>query len=306
MSHLLQKYYRGITEQLRSEVDFINSLFQHRGLQGEGNEVVLRDLITRFVPRRYGVGTGVVVDRHGTPSNQCDIVVYDTFLYPSLFSLTSVHLFPVDIVYATIEIKTTLDSTKVRGKGGALDNVASVRRLDFIPGGWSALESLEIPPGVNKGGVALKKHEATPPFGVVFAYNSEARKFETFKNWFVPKSATDAAEYPTLVGCLDQGIVQFHHSAQQAGTEPKGWALPVIVDEGEFLTVPEEHELWSHNGLICPVKCVKGEYVAIDQSRVLLLFLLTLNELLSQAEINPRIRFTEHYLSDEMIRAVLV
>jgi hypothetical protein len=51
MSNILEQYYRGITQQLRAEVDFINSIFQHQGLKGEGNEGILRELLTRFVPK---------------------------------------------------------------------------------------------------------------------------------------------------------------------------------------------------------------------------------------------------------------
>src|SRR5205809_3844987 len=108
MSNILTTYYRGISQQLRAEVDFINALFQHQGVKGDGNEGILRDLLIRFIPKKYGIGTGVVIDRFGNQSRQCDIVIYDTFLYPALLSLAHVHLFPVDTVYATIEIKTTL------------------------------------------------------------------------------------------------------------------------------------------------------------------------------------------------------
>ena len=77
MVNIIEQYYRGITQQLRSEVDFINSLFQHQGVKGEGNEEILRDLLRRFIPKRYGVGTGIVIDRHGNQSRQSDIIIYD-------------------------------------------------------------------------------------------------------------------------------------------------------------------------------------------------------------------------------------
>src|SRR2546429_5894837 len=111
MASIIEQYYRGITQQLRSEVNFINSLSKHQGVKGSGNEEILRDLLTKFIPKRYGVGTGIVVDKHGHQSRQSDIIIYDTFLYPSLLALATLHLFPVDIVYATIEVTTTLDSS---------------------------------------------------------------------------------------------------------------------------------------------------------------------------------------------------
>src|SRR5947208_3181720 len=112
--NIIDRYYQGIYQQLHAEVNFINTLFHHQGIKGEGNEFVLRELLTKFIPKRYGVCTVVVIDRLGQQSKQCDIIIYDTFLYPSLLSLASVHLFPVDIVYATIEVKTTLDSDEAK------------------------------------------------------------------------------------------------------------------------------------------------------------------------------------------------
>lgn len=124
MTDIISQYYQSIVQQLRSEVDTINSLFHHQGVKGEGNEAALRELLTKFIPKRYSVGTGVVIDRNGTQSRQCDIVIYESLLYPSLLTLTNIHFFPVDIVYATIEVKTTLTSGSVKE---ALENIASVK-----------------------------------------------------------------------------------------------------------------------------------------------------------------------------------
>jgi len=59
---------------------YVNSIFIHQGVKGEGNEHVLRELIKKFIPKRYGVGTGEVIDRNGKQSRQCDIVTYDKYI----------------------------------------------------------------------------------------------------------------------------------------------------------------------------------------------------------------------------------
>jgi hypothetical protein len=306
----LHQYYRGITQQLRSEVDFINSLFHHQGVKGEGNEAVLRDLIKKFIPKRYGIGTGVLIDRFGHQSRQCDIVVYDTLLYPSLLSLSSVHLFPVDLVYATIEVKTTLDSGTVKE---ALQNIASVKALDYIKADFATF--------TTRNGAGLGEiQKTTPPAGFVFAYNSEARTDDTFKTWFTPEKPEDTPQYPSLVGCLDFGIIGFvspgvedcsASSLPDVGMSPSCMCFPVvqpkdisphevqIPDQVQFLKVsrpPQDGEFVEFAGSICPVKKVGKDYMAIDQGRVLLNFLLLFNELLSLKTINPSIKFTESYL----------
>lgn len=185
-----QQYYQLIIQQLRSEVHLINRLLDHPGLQGEENEAILRNLIQRFIPNTYGVGTGVVIDHTGQQSNQCDIVIYDAVAYPALFALTSVHLFPVELVYATIEVKTTLDAAKAEE---ALKNIRSVRKLQpsalpfsmVTPQGSPdevARPELAAIRSMNHGGaVDVTWRTSTPPAGIIFGYKSAARS-RTFKS----------------------------------------------------------------------------------------------------------------------------
>jgi hypothetical protein len=311
MNNVLQQYYQGITQQLRSEVDFINALFEHQGVKGAGNEAALRDLITRFIPKRYGIGTGVVIDRNGNTSRQCDIVIYDTFLYPSLFALTSIHLFPVDIVYATIEVKTTLNSQSAKE---ARENIASVRCLDFLKmdfgDQWTSGNSQVI--GIRK---------TTAPLGFVFAYNSDAQQDETFKKWFTPTKNEDTPLYPSLVGCLDIGLIGFKDASLDAsatsvspeiGMIPKCSTFPLIKRKGDepsreiesaadvqYIKVAgpiADKQLLPFEGVLYPVKKIGDDYMAIDQSRVLLNYLLLLADLLALKKIHPSISFLKTYM----------
>jgi len=309
MDNILQRYYQGITQQLQSEVDFINSLFEHQGIKGAGNEAIFRDLLVKFIPKRFGVGTGVVIDQHGKSSRQCDIIIYDTFLYPSLLSLTSVHLFPVDIVYATIEIKTTLNSKTAKE---ALDNIASVKNLDFLKmdifGQW-AIE--------NSGFLAVDK--TTSPLGFVFAYNSDTQNDATFKKWFTPLDTEQTTLYPSLVGCLDMGIVGFKPEAQdtgatsvhpQKGMETICRTFSVIrklddkpesdtIQNVEFVKLSGDvigKKFATLEGKNYPIKKIGEDYMPMDQSRILLNFLVLLNEFLTYKKIHPSISFSGTYL----------
>jgi hypothetical protein len=312
MGNLLRQYYQGITQQLRSEVDFINSLFEHQGVKGEGNEAALRELLKKFIPTRYGVGTGVVIDRHGKPSRQCDIIVYDIFLYPSLLALTSIHLFPVDLVYATIEVKTTLNAQTAKE---ALENIASVRRLDYIQAEFvdQELDGTDLVEGFRK---------TEPPIGVIFAYNSEARQCDTFKNWFTPDNDQDTPMYPSLICCLDMGIVSFGpekapetvsvtSTNPEIGMKPKCLTFPVArkkdtsqgevksKDDVQVLTVrsPAENQQYlTYEGSNYPIKKIDKDYRAIDQGRTLLIFLLHLADLLAHKKIHPDISFMNTYM----------
>ena len=65
---ILEQYYEGILGQLRGEVGHINELFSHHGVKGDGNEAAIRGIVAKFVPRRFGLGSGVVIDHKGNQS----------------------------------------------------------------------------------------------------------------------------------------------------------------------------------------------------------------------------------------------
>ncbi len=306
MDNIIEQYYRGISQQLQAEVNFINNLFQHQGVKGEGNESVLRELLTRFIPKKYSVGTGIVIDRTGKQSRQCDIVIYDSLQYPALLSLASIHLFPVDIVYATIEVKTTLDSGECQR---ALTNIASVKALSIIPEQFQELVLINEVPHITT-------YTPQPPLGFVFAYNSNTQNFATFKRWFTPKDDNQAPSLPTVVGCLDQGIIRFRRLYPEAGDQPEGWAIPLYTysREGVPDSVPlgtpslivlenlteQDRKLYHFKTLKVSSLSSSSEQhnvtAAIDQSRVLLLFILLLNDLLPKRKLNPQLSFFDHYL----------
>jgi uncharacterized protein DUF6602 len=285
------RYYHGVVQQLRAEVDFINDIFDHQGVKGEGNETIIRDLIAKFIPKRYGIGTGIVIDRQGKQSKQCDIVIYDTILYPSFMSMTSVHFFPVDIVYAVIEIKTRLTTTSIRQ---ARENIASVKSLDFIPDKFMGAE----PRG---GSFRFLEYTPDPPQGYIFAYNSNTSKFETFKQWFAPNDKFDIPHSPVLVGCLDQGLLHYEldngtfATKLEAGLLHKGWLFPLVDEALNPVIVPANLKTYAHGGITYPVKRVEGKYVAVDQGKTLLFFLMFLSEMLSNRRINPSISFINEY-----------
>lgn len=310
MVSVLHQYYEGITSQLRSEVDFINALFQHQGVKGAGNEAALRDLLARYIPKRFGVGTGIVIDRHGDTSRQCDIIIYDTFLYPSLLSLTSTHLFPVDFVYATIEVKTTLTS---QSTSEAKENIASVRRLDYLKLDFGDQ-------WVQDNAQVFGIRSTTPPIGIVFAYNTDAKKDTTLKEWFIPTSAIETPLSPSLIGCLDIGLVGFRpNNAEatqgsisihpEAGMTLQCRSFPVIrkrenvngeitsADDVQFLHTDSDMQFLPYEGIYYPVKKIGEHFMAIDQSRVLLNFLVLLHEFLSKKRIHPAISFFGTYVS---------
>jgi hypothetical protein len=123
---IASKYEQVLTElRLVSEID-------HPGESGRARENILRQFIRSITPGRFGVDTGFVFDASGAVSRQVDIVIYRTEYHP-LFDIGGIKHFMVESVVAVFEVKARVDSRAVLDS--ALENIASVKRLDMSGGG---------------------------------------------------------------------------------------------------------------------------------------------------------------------------
>lgn len=290
-TEIAERYYHAVWARIESEVLAINGLFNHQGVKGSGNERVLLDLLRKFLPKRYAIDTGVVVDRNGNQSKQCDIVIYDALNYPELLSLTSAKFFPVDFVYATIEVKTTLDAQKTLE---AADNIRSVQSLDYIKQSFRQSPTTPIEE-LNNNTVLLEIKDTSAPIGIIFSYFTDTSNFDTYKNWFKP--SIDGIG-PSHIFAMDQGIL-----FDTAKNEVFGLLSPYIEgdayhtrEDGHIKTINKKK--WVNIGnRDYPLSKLENKEVAIDQCKVLLNFITILIELLTQKNLSPNISVHTDYLA---------
>ena len=150
------------------------------------------------------------------------------------------------------------------------------------------------------GNRVFQNRKYSPPAGCVFSYNTNVKDFKTFKKWFTPKDDTlQARNAPTLVGSLDQGILIFRDTfPQDNDTTLESYSIPVKGKSGSVIEASKKDAKWQdYEGINYPVKMVNGKNILIDQSRILLLFILYLYELIRIKERNPRMELPIHYLS---------
>lgn len=293
---ILTKYYRGIYNQIQAEVELINELLVHQGLKGEGNEIIIRDLIKKFIPKKYGVGTGIIIDKDGESSKQCDIIIYDNHYYPEIFTLSNIHLFPVDLVYAVIEVKTTLDIKQARL---SIDNIKSIKTLNYIKDTFrvNPTQPIDIQ---DENSILFQNEVTTPPLGLVFAYQSNTSNFKTLQNWFKHKDLDEQKVFPSHIFCLDHGFVL---------TQTENSPMPILcplIDKDTYYTMEDlpiiikNGKKWAekHN-MYHPVSTIKKQSVLIDQSKILINFIMILTQLLQKKIISPQIDFRKEYFSEE-------
>lgn len=84
-------------------------LIRHNLEQGLANEQVVRSILANFLPARYGVGKGKLINAAGEMSPHCDLIIYDALTCPRLFVDENLNqIIPAEGVYAVLEVKTTL------------------------------------------------------------------------------------------------------------------------------------------------------------------------------------------------------
>jgi hypothetical protein len=98
----------------------------HAGDRGEVNEQFFIDFLHAYLPNRYTVEKGIVLDSKGATSDSIDIVVFDRQYTPTLLDNNKHRYVPAEAVYAVFECKPTINKEYLECAG---EKAASVRCL---------------------------------------------------------------------------------------------------------------------------------------------------------------------------------
>ena len=98
---------------------------------GPSVEDIVREEFARLLPNRYRVDRGVVNDRHGRTVGDCDLLVRDTnwssAIKPGATPQSRRVHFPIEGIYAAVEIKRTLGFVEL---DNAMKKLVALARLD--------------------------------------------------------------------------------------------------------------------------------------------------------------------------------
>ena len=121
-------YYAALQSIFGKQSDILTAALSHYGERGRNDEARLRDFLTKVLPNRFSIGTGVIVCHKRTIpiSSQTDIVVYDEIYNSPLHRELSSYVYPVEIVYGSIEVKGPLQHKDI---ARTLGNIGKIRRL---------------------------------------------------------------------------------------------------------------------------------------------------------------------------------
>ena len=98
----------------------------HPTLKGDEGELAWHQVLSDYLPRRYAVRGGSVLDSRGETSDQIDVIIYDPQYTPVWFAQQGHAFVLAEAVYAVFEVKQELTAANLTY---AADKAASVRRL---------------------------------------------------------------------------------------------------------------------------------------------------------------------------------
>jgi len=145
-------------------------IMPHEGEKGAAAELRWREMLTCYLPRRYSVRSGFVIDHRGGVSEQIDIIIHDAQYSPFLFQAGTSCFVPAESVYAVFDAKQEMSKQTLIETA---EKVASVRRLKRTSGPvWTNAGSFPGKDPMNQpvlGGLLAVTSKWEKPFGRTFS-----------------------------------------------------------------------------------------------------------------------------------------
>lgn len=138
----LKSLFASMQSQMSAQLSTNRDNIIHSSSKGDALENAWIEWLTKYLPNRYSVDKAIVIDHVGNISHQMDIVIYDNWFTPFIFTQNGFHYIPAEGVYAVFEVKPDI-SNYSEGKHNityAGEKIESVRVLkreaaSFINGG---------------------------------------------------------------------------------------------------------------------------------------------------------------------------
>tara|TARA_B100000929_G_scaffold158479_1_gene125462 strand:+ start:11463 stop:12290 length:828 start_codon:yes stop_codon:yes gene_type:complete len=101
----LKSLFGGLQKQMVSQLNTNRDFITHPGSKGDSLENAWIEWLQKYLPNRYSVDKAIIIDSKGNTSQQIDIVIYDNWFTPFIFSQNGFHYIPAEGVYAIFEVK---------------------------------------------------------------------------------------------------------------------------------------------------------------------------------------------------------
>ncbi|WP_291276097.1 DUF6602 domain-containing protein [Flavobacterium sp.] len=82
----------------------------HPGEFGVYREKAVIDFLKSFIPNKFQIDSGFVLNNNDEVSHQCDLIIFDSILTPNINSSNNQRFFPIETVVAAGEVKSVINS----------------------------------------------------------------------------------------------------------------------------------------------------------------------------------------------------
>lgn len=122
----LSELYTEMQKEMLQKLNTGISATNHSGTKGDNTESNWINWFREYLPKRYMVDNGIVIDSTGKQSDQIDLIIYDAQYSYLVFHQEDTILIPAESVYAVFEVKQNLNKSRIEYAG---DKAKSVRTL---------------------------------------------------------------------------------------------------------------------------------------------------------------------------------
>ncbi|MFP8644561.1 DUF6602 domain-containing protein [Priestia aryabhattai] len=168
----------------KMQIDFaeVTENINHMGERGSSREEILLSYLEKYIPIKYEMNNGVIIDATGEQSRQQDIIIYDSFNSPVLLNMQSTKMIPIESVFSVIEVKSSLNKVEINK---CVNNISSVKSL--------VKDSLD---GIN-----------SPTAGFAFAFTSSTTLETLLDNLVEANNEVEKHKQISALCVLDKGLI---------------------------------------------------------------------------------------------------
>ncbi|MDR7246850.1 DUF6602 domain-containing protein [Priestia megaterium] len=179
---MLKKSIHAAAKKMQIDFAEVTENINHMGERGGSREEILLKYLEDYIPIKYEMNNGVIIDATGEQSRQQDIIIYDSFNSPVLLNMQSTKMVPIESVFSVIEVKSSLNKTEINK---CVNNILSVKSL--------VKDSLD---GIN-----------SPTAGFVFAFTSSTTLETLLDNLVEKNKEVEENKQISALCVLDKGLI---------------------------------------------------------------------------------------------------
>lgn len=182
------------SEGIQKDIEKSREEFSHSGLKGDEFEEAVKKLLQKYLPRKYGLANGQIIDSNGGLSKEVDIGICNEY-HPFTYQEGGQGVLFIEGVDCCVEVKSVLNADHLQR---AIQNCESVRDLEpKIPEGAQWYQK----PGGNS---RLQR----VPYAI-FAFESNYSRAELAKKIAKLNKDMGVSETHTidLIHVLDTGLI---------------------------------------------------------------------------------------------------